>query len=144
MRMHALTHTVVQTGRHTVTSLSAITSVEMRAVWKNGAEHNGDCVGNRVNRVSVQAGGRTNNGFVSDAGHGAEICQTGSGMECVGCGLEREENSLRAPLSLVLESESHSERNTIFMFSSQLPETQTDPAEKQDFTTSARQDCAEV
>lgn len=28
--------------------------------WKNG-----DCVGNRVNRMSVQAGGQTNNGLVA-------------------------------------------------------------------------------
>lgn len=64
--------------------------------WKNG-----DCVGNRVNRMSVQAGGQTHNGLVSDAGHGAEICQAGLGIECVGCGLGREENSLQAPLSSV-------------------------------------------
>lgn len=75
--------------------------------WKNG-----DCVGNRVNRMSVQAGGQTNNGLVSDA----EIRQAGSGIERAGCGLGREENSLRAPL--VLESESTRQGTEIRMFSS--------------------------
>lgn len=51
---HTHTHTERRKQpRHAVTSLGVITSVEMRTVWKNGAEHNGDCVGNRVNGVAV-------------------------------------------------------------------------------------------
>lgn len=49
----------------------------MRAVWKNGAEYNGDCVGNRVNGVAVKAGVQTNNGLKPGAVRGAEICQPG-------------------------------------------------------------------
>lgn len=50
----------------------------MRAVWKNGAEYNRDCVGNRVNGVAIKAGVQTNNGLRPGAVHGAEICQRGS------------------------------------------------------------------
>lgn len=66
---------------HTVTSLSVITSVEMRTVWKNAAEYNGDCVDIGVNGESVWAGVETNNGFTPDADHGAEICQAGDALE---------------------------------------------------------------
>ena len=52
----------------------------MRAVWKNGPQHNGDCVGNRVNGVAVKAGVQPNNGFRPAVVHGDQMCQEQGGQ----------------------------------------------------------------
>lgn len=49
----------------------------MKAVWKNRAVYNGDCVCNRVNLVAVKACVKTNNKLMLCAVHGAETCQPG-------------------------------------------------------------------
>lgn len=56
----------------------------MRAVWKNGAVYNGDCVCNRVNLEAVTAGVKTNNKLRLDTVHGAEICQLGIRLDELG------------------------------------------------------------